>query len=107
MAGQIPWDEWWVDLEIIDGSYSSYAGRDTKRFPLRKFPGSGREPLIADDNDGGMNHQTTTNVLYADGSVQTFELADLQTEGVLLQDEDLLLVGPDSPVEDLTKLSLD
>ena len=37
---------------------------------LRKFPPPPTEPLIADDNDGGMNHETTTNVLMGDGSVQ-------------------------------------
>ena len=103
--GQLPWEEWWTDLELIEGSYSAYAGRDTKNHPLRKL--TGKEPLVADDNDPEMNHATTTNVLYGDGSVQTFELVPLQEEGVLSEDEDILYVGPDSPVEDLTKLSLD
>jgi prepilin-type N-terminal cleavage/methylation domain-containing protein/prepilin-type processing-associated H-X9-DG protein len=105
--GQIPWEQWWTDLDSIDGSYSAYAGRDMKNHPLRQFPGPGTEPLVADDNDPEMNHRTTTNVLYADGSVQTFELPDLRTEGVIPEDETVLVVGPDSPVADLTKLSLD
>src|SRR5262249_7900501 len=83
----IPWDQWWPALETINGSSSAYAGRDMKNQPLRQFPGSGREPLVADDNDGGMNHHTTTNVLYADGSVQTFELVDEQNKGTLTKDE--------------------
>ena len=62
--------------------------------------------LMADDNDGGMNHATTTNVLYTDGSVRTFELFKLREEG-LIGDEEDLLVGPDSPIDDLRKLSLD
>lgn len=99
-------EQWWMDLESIDGTWSSYAGRDIDRFPLRKFPGDGKEPLVADDNDGGMNHATTTNVLYSDGSVRTFELFKLREEGVLGEQE-ILLVGPDSPIEDLRKLSLD
>jgi len=103
--GDLPWEEWWMDLEFVDGNYSAYAGRDLRNFPLRKL--SGREPLIADDNDGGMNHNTTTNVLYGDGSVQTFELALLREEGLLMEDEDVLLLGPDSPVDDLIKMSLD
>ncbi len=103
--GQLPWEEWWTDFELIEGNYSAYAGRDTKNHPLRKL--AGKEPLVADDNDPEMNHATTTNVLYGDGSVQTFELVPLQEEGVLSEDEDILYVGPDSPVEDLTKLSLD
>ena len=62
---------------------------------------------VADDNDPEMNHSTTTNVLYGDGSVQTFELVLLQEEGILAEEEEVLIVGPDSPVEDLRKLSLD
>jgi hypothetical protein len=100
-------EEWFRDLESVDGSCSAYAGRNCKDFPLRKFPGSGKEPLLADDNDGGMNHSTTTVVLYADGSVQTIEIATLREQGLLGPDEDVLVVGPDSPVEDLRKLSLD
>ncbi|MFT5285497.1 MAG: prepilin-type N-terminal cleavage/methylation domain-containing protein [Planctomycetota bacterium] len=102
----VPTEEWWMDLELLDGTWSSYAGRDLDRFPMRKFPGNGKEPLIGDDNDGGMNHATTTNVLYSDGSVHTFELFQLREEG-LLGEEEALMVGPDSPIEDLRKLSLD
>ncbi len=105
--GQLPWEEWWKDLEVLNGQYSAYAGRDMKNHPLRHKTPSGREPLMADDNDGGMNHHTTTNVLYADGSVQPFEIEDLHAQGVVPKDEELLVVGPDSPVPDLTKLSLD
>src|SRR5688500_2297521 len=72
IAGRKP-EEWFADFEVIDGDYSAYAGRDSKQFPMRKFPGSGKEPLVADDNDGPaddpMNHRTTTNVLYADGNI--------------------------------------
>jgi general secretion pathway protein G len=98
--------EWWVDADVVDGTWSAYAGRDSERFPLRKFPGDGTEPLVADDNDGGMNHATTTNVLYADGAVHTFELFQLREAG-LVGPEEIVVVGPDSPVEDLRKLSLD
>jgi hypothetical protein len=62
---------------------------------------------VADDNDGGMNHRTTTVVLYADGNVGTFEIADLEDDGTLMEDEALLIVGPDSPLLVLRKLSLD
>jgi len=102
--GSIDWEDWWTDLEAIGPDYSSYAGRDSKRHPLRKL--SGKEPLVSDDNDPEMNHQTTTNVLYGDGSVQQFELFELMDEGILMEEEPLV-VGPDSPVEDLRKLSLD
>lgn len=101
-----PSDEWFADAELIDGQSTSYAGRDLKNNPLRKFPGSGKEPLVADDNDGGMNHDTETCVLYADGTVGTLDLVTLEEQGVLGKDE-LLVVGADSQVEELTKLSLD
>ncbi len=105
---EVPWEEWWSDLERVDGTYSAYAGRDLKNFPLRQgLSSSGREPLVCDDNDGGLNHRTTTNVLYADGSVQTFEFKALQEEGKITKDEVTLPVGADSPIEDLTKFSLD
>jgi len=106
--GMLEWKDWWKDLELVDGSYSAYAGRDMRRFPLRRFPdGADGEPLIADDNDGGMNHDVVTNVLYGDGSIQTFNLTDLIREGVVPEETQVLEVGPDSPVDDLTKLSLD
>jgi prepilin-type N-terminal cleavage/methylation domain-containing protein len=100
----LPWDQWWTDLERIDGNYSAYAGRDCKNHPLRKLTAS--EVLVADDNDPQMNHETTTCVLYGDGSVQTFELVDLEEKGALMKDEPLT-VGPDSKVRELTVLSLD
>ena len=105
IAGR-PADEWFADPALIDGQSTAYAGRDMKNFPLRKFPGSGKEPLVSDDNELEPNHDTETLVLYADGSVGTFDLVTLRGEGVLGQDE-LLIVGPDSQVEELRKLSLD
>ncbi len=100
----MPKEDWYRDLAPLDGSWSSYAGRDNKLHPLKKF--SGKEPLVADDNDGGMNHSHSTVVLYGDGAPIAFELAELIKEGKLQEKEDLL-VGPGSPVEDLQKLSLD
>jgi prepilin-type N-terminal cleavage/methylation domain-containing protein len=99
--------EWYKHLDQVDGTYSAYAGRDMKRFPLRSFPGSGEEALIADDNDGEMNHPTTTCVLWADGSVTTIELLELRQKGLLTEDEKILKVGPDSPVEALRHLTTD
>jgi prepilin-type N-terminal cleavage/methylation domain-containing protein/prepilin-type processing-associated H-X9-DG protein len=105
--GQLPWEQWWTDLDLVDGSYSAYAGRDLREHPLRKFPGPGTEPLLADDNDPEMNHNTATNCLYADGSVRQYELEDLREEGLIGPEEQILLVGPSSPVADLQKLSLE
>jgi prepilin-type N-terminal cleavage/methylation domain-containing protein len=99
--------DWFKDLEAIDGTYSSYAGRDCAHFPLRKFPGSGKEAILADDNDPDMNHPGTTLVLMADGSIERYEVAKLKESGVLGPDDVHLPVGPDSPIEELRKLSLD
>ena len=41
----LPEEEWFADVEVLDGSYSSYAGRDVKDHPLRKFPASGKEGM--------------------------------------------------------------
>jgi len=105
--GALPWEEWWSDLERVDGTYSAYAGRDLKGHPLRQWPPSGNEPLIADDNEGEANHGQITNVLYGDGNVHTFVLIELQEQGKVSKDETNLVVGPSSPVEDLSKLILD
>ncbi|MBC8451253.1 MAG: prepilin-type N-terminal cleavage/methylation domain-containing protein [Planctomycetes bacterium] len=97
--------DWYVDAEAVTGEYSSYAGRDCEEYPLRSM--NGKEPLVADDNDGGGNHRTTTNVLYGDGAVNTFELALEQEKGNVGPDEEWVPVGPDSPIADLAKLVLD
>ena len=104
----LPAEEWFADFEALDGSYSTYCGRDCSEYPLRKFPmpDGGKEALVADDNDGGSNHFTTTNVLMANGTVESYELALLVEQGILIKDEDLI-VGPDSQLEELRKLSLD
>ena len=99
-------EQWYADPEMIDGDSSSYAGRDIKEYPLRKFPGSGKEPLIADDNDPEMNHRAETLVLFDDGNVQRYDNVILRDQGILGEDE-TLIVGPDSQVEVLRKLSLD
>ncbi len=105
--GDLPETEWFSDFELIDGTYSAYAGRDCDEYPLRKFPGKGTEPLVADDNDPEMNHRTATVVLWADGSTQTYELYSLQNDGQLAEDEELLVVGPESQIDELRKFSLD
>ncbi len=105
-AGMDP-EEWFADLELVTGGYSAYAGRNCNEHRLRKFPGSGKEPLVCDDNDPEMNHRTATNCLYADGTVKAFEIEILREEGIIDPEEEILWVGPDSPVEDLRKMSLD
>jgi hypothetical protein len=63
--------------------------------------------LVADDNDGGMNHRTTTCVLYDSGVRRHARDQRAAREGVIQPDEEVLVVGPESPVEELRKLSLD
>lgn len=103
----LPEEEWFVDRELIDGSYSAYAGRNMKEFPFRKFPGSGKEAIVADDNDPEGNHATATVVLWADLTVRELELVDLQKSGDLAEEDQFIPVGPESPIESLSKLSLD
>lgn len=107
----IPIDEWFVpaNRDIINGGYSSYAGRDQKRSPLRSMNGAGKTALVADDNDPEGNHDTTTNVLWDDLSVRALELIDIQAEGLLSEEEDVkfIPVGSDSPVKGLQTLTVD
>ena len=107
---EIPTEDWFAtaNREAIDGGWSSYAGRDLRRHPLRGFSGRGKTALVADDNDPEGNHDTTTNVLWDDLSVRALELIDVQREGLLDESEEVLFipVGPDSPVEGLQTRSL-
>lgn len=100
-------EDWYKHLDSVDGGYSAYAGRDMKQFPIRSWPGSGKDALIADDNDPVMNHPTSTVVLWADGTATVLELLELRKKGVLTDDDKVLKVGPESPVEELRKLTLD
>lgn len=105
IAGKDPM-EWFKDLNAVDADCSAYAGRNCKEFPLRRFPPGATEALIADDNDPEMNHAGgSTCVLMGDGTVQEFTLYDLKKQGLVGEDETILLIGPDSPVEALQKLT--
>jgi len=108
LAGLEP-SQWYADPETIDGSSSTYAGRDITEHPIRRFPGknASETALVADDNDGGENHDTATVVLFADGSAMTFEIVEERKKGNVGPDEPYIIVGPESPIEELSKLSLD
>src|SRR5262245_5826078 len=94
-----PWDQ-------VDGTYTRYAGRDLKTYKMSSL--SGNEPIMADDNDGEMNHRSgVTLCLMGNGEVKKFSLVQLKKEGVVPQDATNLEVGPDSPVEELRKLTRD
>jgi prepilin-type N-terminal cleavage/methylation domain-containing protein len=98
--------QWFMPLDSVTGQRTSYAGRDCKNHPLRQFPASGSDALVADDNDGGANHRTATVVLWGDGNVGTFEREDDKVRAVVGEDE-ILRVGPDSQIPELRVLSLD
>ncbi len=102
--------DWYAssNRDAIDGGWSSYAGRDTRRAPLRNMEGDGETALVGDDNDGFPNHDTTTNVLWDDLSVRAVELVDVQRESLLPDDDSVkyVPVGADSPIEGLQALTL-
>lgn len=104
----IPRSEWYIDKNRLGPDWSTYAGRDIKEFPIRSATQKniGREALVADDNDGGGNHRTTTCVLYGDYSVGTVEIVEERELGNATKEDDFVVVGPDAWREDLRKLSI-
>jgi len=103
----LPEEEWYVDLEMIDGSYSAYAGRNTADHAIRLKTPSGKKVLVADDNDPDGNHRTTTLALMGDWTVREYELVDLQKRQLVDEEAEWLVVGSESPLEELQELSLD
>jgi prepilin-type N-terminal cleavage/methylation domain-containing protein/prepilin-type processing-associated H-X9-DG protein len=99
------YQEW----ETLDSADISYAGRDQEAFPIR---GSDESVIIiaSDDNEFGPNHKTTTNYLFADGSVLGFDL-EIDGAAILEQYPELasqgLPIGPDCPFEPLQVLRID
>ncbi len=108
-AEAVPKDVDYRNLESLTGAASAYAARDTVSFPLTKFPsgGSELEPLVACDNARGLNHDGCMNVLYSDGSVVTLFLEEEIERGLLPAGATTILVGRDSPIPDLRKLTPD
>ncbi|HPF15284.1 MAG TPA: hypothetical protein PLJ12_13550, partial [Planctomycetota bacterium] len=102
---KIPMADWYKDLDRLDGGWSAYAGRDQKRFPIRKV--TGKEVLVADDNDPEGNHRTTTLALFGDYAVRSFEIVDEREAGRATPEDEFVMVGPDAWIEDLRKLTLD
>jgi prepilin-type N-terminal cleavage/methylation domain-containing protein len=101
--------EWFAEPAILDGTFSSYAGRNMKEHALRRWPpeNASMECLVADDNVDGENHDTATVALFADGHIQAFEIVEERKKGRVGPEETTIAVGPDSPIEELSKLSLD
>lgn len=103
----LPEEEWYSDRGAINGGCTAYAGRNMKDYPIRHKQVSGHEVLVADDNDPDGNHRTATLALMGDYSVREYELVDLQKKREIDEEETFLIVGPESPIEALQKLSLD
>lgn len=90
--------EAYTDLSYIDPDTIDYAGRNVEDYPI---PRHKKAPIASDDNDGvEPNHRFQTNVLWSDWSVTSLDIADYPGE-------ETLVVGPDSPAEELRELSSD
>lgn len=89
------------DWESLDKTCISYAGRDTKNFPINKGKLSD-EAIASDDNDGRANHPHVTNVVYADAHIGTVDVKDYKND--LPENAEFVTVGPESPDPDLKKL---
>lgn len=100
-------EEWYIDRDLIDGSYSAYAGRNMQEYAFRKFPISGKQALVADDNDPDGNHRTATVILWGDGAAREWELVEAEQNGLIDREAEFIPVGPESPIEALQRLSLD
>ena len=100
-------EQWYADYDSVDGTYTAYAGRDVKEYGFRRKVLSGKEVLVADDNDPENNHKSTTLALMGDWTVREYDMAILKDKKMIDVEEEVLLVGPESPVEQLQKLSLD
>lgn len=94
--------EAYQDLENIDPAAVSYAGRNTKDYPLRR-KNAGAEVIACDAGgpDGRVFiHRDKINVLYLDQSVQDIDVVKLPNA-----DPAAFEVGPNSPLEALRKLN--
>ncbi|MBL8767321.1 MAG: type II secretion system protein [Planctomycetes bacterium] len=95
------------DWDALDSTTISYAGRDTKNFPINQNRGN-EEVIAADDNEGRSNHKFAINYLYADWSVQEFDqVVDAREQGITIPEGGYLEIGPDSPLEMFKKLSVE
>ena len=108
-AAPVPDGTGYGDLGALTGASSAYAGRNSAEHPLVKFPAGGAEleALVACDNARGMNHDGALNVLRSDGSIATLSLQQELERGRIPPGSDRILVGKDSPIPELAKLSGD
>lgn len=93
----------YFDLENLDSTTISYAGRDQISYPLEKDPAGDDAIMAADDNEGRANHKFKTNYVTVDAVVDSVDIADFLDEFPELL---YLPVGSDSPYEPFQKLSV-
>lgn len=97
-----------TDWDNLNTDCISYAGRDNVAFPLNKSK-LDNEVIASDDNwyggAGRPNHGDIVNIVYADLHISVKKFADYKED--LPEGQDWLPVGPDSPDEDLKKLSFE
>ncbi len=97
-----------TDWDNLNADCTSYAGRANKEFPIRKDK-LDQEAIASDDNwyagQGVPNHGDITFFVYADGHIGKALISNYKDE--LPEGQDWLPVGPDSPDENLKKLSID
>lgn len=99
--------EVYSDWDAIDSTMTSYAGRDTKNFPINKSR-EGDEVIVSDDNETQDNHRTQTVYVYADAVPKTFDRkVDAEKRDITFEEGEFVSVGPDSKVEELKKLQID
>lgn len=92
----------YFDLENLDSTTISYAGRDQVHYPIEKDPAGDDAILAADDNEGRANHKFKTNYVTADAVVDSVDISDFLDEFPEMM---YLPVGPDSPYEPFQRLS--
>lgn len=105
-----PPDTDFMKPDRLSDASSAYAARDVRSHPFRTYPQGGAElgAVVACDNSGGgMNHDGVLNVLYSDGSIRTFVLAEMVERGALPPDTTLVTPGPQSAIADLRVLTVD
>lgn len=97
-------------LDTLSDKSSAYAARDVRSFPFATYPAGGPDSVAVcacDNVEGSMNHPGLLNVLYSDGSIRTYVLAEMVERGQLAPGTTVVTVGPDSPIPDLRALTVD
>ncbi|MCP3914310.1 MAG: hypothetical protein GY711_02005 [bacterium] len=97
LRGKLP-DEWFINRDSVDETYSAYWGRDTANHPLRKFPTAVDEVLVACDRHTDADGKPLVVAVHGDSTVRDHAGADLLSDG---QPSSL---GPDSAVPMFRKL---